>query len=819
MVLVLLGVHTGIVVAQGLSSLAIKAHTQTGIVIANAAIRLERSGGAPVETRTDTEGAARINALAPGEYTVIVGGQGFQESSQRLVVRDEKQEFEFEFVLIPSLQHQESVDVIATPLSVDTQDASVGGTELRAGDVTSLAGKPASVADALPLVPGVTKDANGEIQIGGVGEQRSALLVNSSDVTDPGTGRFGATVPVSSVETIGVLKTPFLPQYGRFTAGVVTVETKRGGEKWHFTLKEPMPDFRVRSGHIHGLRDATPKFNIGGPLIPNRLFLSQSVEYDLEKRMIRTLSFPHNESKVEFYNSFSQFDYILSPMHFVTLTAHVAPRHINFVNPTFFNPQPASPSYRGLDRAVTMIDHSGVFGGLLESGISQQHYYSRTGAQGEADMVLTPTGNLGNYFARQNRDSGRLEWSETFSINRRGHGLKFGSTISRTAMSGGFAFKPVDIQGVGGQPIERIEFTAGEPYRIADSEVAVFAQDHFRVLPKVVLDGGLRVEHQSKTRTWRLAPRVGAAWTPFGDAKTVFRGGFGVFYDRVPLTIYSFLHYPQQIVTQYTASGDPSASVPIPNILAMELGRRFWFLRGGQAPGNFAPYSQTWSAEIERALSRRLDVRVNYQHSNSAGGMLVMPEIINGSNALVLGGEGRSEYRQLEVTARLSWRNGQQFMASYVRSKALGDLNHFDSYLDDFPSVPLRTNYFSYLVGDTPNRFIAWGFVSLPWKMQMAPIVEYRTGAPYAVLDAARNYVGIPQTNHTRQRNYISFDERVLKEVRVLPKYKVRFSVSGLNLMNHFNALDVHANVADPQFGTFFGHYKRRYRADIEVLF
>jgi hypothetical protein len=40
-----------------------------------------------------------------------------------------------------------------------------------------------------------------------------------------------------------------------------------------------------------------------------------------------------------------------------------------------------------------------------------------------------------------------------------------------------------------------------------------------------------------------------------------------------------------------------------------------------------------------------------------------------------------------------------------------------------------------------------------------------------------------------------------------------------LNTFKYFNPLEVHANVADPLFGTFFGHYKRRYRGDFEILF
>src|SRR5207249_10364100 len=131
-------------------------------------------------------------------------------------------------------------------------------------------------------------------------------------VTDPNSGRFGATVPVGSVESIDVLKTPFLPEYGQFTSAVVSVQTKRGTEQWHYSLKEPVPDFRVRSGHVRGLRDATPKFSFGGPVIGNTLYLWQSADYSLEKKQVRTLSFPANESKVESVNSFSQLDYIQS---------------------------------------------------------------------------------------------------------------------------------------------------------------------------------------------------------------------------------------------------------------------------------------------------------------------------------------------------------------------------------------------------------------------------------------------------------------------------------------------------------------------------
>jgi hypothetical protein len=107
----------------------------------------------------------------------------------------------------------------------------------------------------------------------------------------------------------------------------------------------------------------------------------------------------------------------------------------------------------------------------------------------------------------------------------------------------------------------------------------------------------------------------------------------------------------------------------------------------------------------------------------------------------------------------------------------------------------------------------------LPWKLRLYPIVEYRTGSPYAVVDAARNYVGVPYSDRYRYPYFFSADARISKDIPLRHKYTLRFSVSGFNLTNHFNPLDVHANLSDPLNGVFFGNYVRRFRGDFDVLF
>jgi hypothetical protein len=788
-----------------------------------ASVRVElKLRGATVSTAiTDERGVAELTAVQPGTYEVIVSKEGFEILTQSDVALTPDSPVEIKFTLVPKIQLKESVEVKASDAAPVERGASPPS-ELQRAEIKTLPSKPATVADALPLVPGIVRSPQGELKISGSGEHRSAFIVNSADVTDPATGQFGMTVPVDSVETISVFKTPYLAQYGRFTAGVISVETRRGGDKWNFELNDPLPEFRIFSGHLRGIREASPRVTFNGPIIASRFFFSEGVEYDLSKRPVRTLPFPFNESKQESLNSFTQFDYILSPTHTLTGTFHAAPRHWSFVNLDFFNPQPVTPTYSARDYTGTVIDRYTIGNDLLESTLAIKRFSGNVWGQGKGEMILMPTGNHGNYFSEQTRRASRIEWLETYSlspINLYGaHNLKFGATLTRTTNRGEFTARPVNIENADGTSIKRIEFVGGSAFDRSDLETNFFGQDHWMITNKLSLDMGMRLERQGITDTIRIAPRTGFAWTPFSSQQMVLRGGFGLFYDRVPLSVYSFDRYPQQLVTTYGASGQIIDGPRLfMNITDRAEGRQFPFIYSKDTIGNFAPYSANWNIEVEHPISRLLKVRANYLHSNSYGVVIVTPKLVQGRDALVLGGGGKSRYRQLELMARLSLSERRQLFFSYVRSSSHGDLNEFNTYLGNFPSPIVRPNQFASLPGDLPNRFLTWGNIELPWKMRITPLVEYRNGFSYSVLDAARNYVGEP--NSVRFPNFFSFDTRVSKDFKISKKYGLRLSVSGFNLTNHFNPLSVHSNIADPQFGLFFGNYRRRFRLDFDVLF
>jgi hypothetical protein len=129
------------------------------------------------------------------------------------------------------------------------------------------------------------------------------------------------------------------------------------------------------------------------------------------------------------------------------------------------------------------------------------------------------------------------------------------------------------------------------------------------------------------------------------------------------------------------------------------------------------------------------------------------------------------------------------------RSRNQGDRNHFSGFPGNYSSPLIRPNVYSNLAGNLPNRFPAWGTLCLPGKMQIPPVVGCWNRRSHDQYDVLGGYA--PK----------------------VPKSTVHRSASANNVTNQFHALAVHASVADPAVGTFFGNYQRRFQADFDVIF
>jgi hypothetical protein len=799
--------------------LTVTVHDPENKLAAGVNLQIVQVSEVAASAQTDESGEAKFD-LSPGHYSVTATLAGFEPAQAEFdVVKATPGAVELS--LIPAKQHQK-VDVHDTVSPVD-QDVSTP-TTIPSQIGKELPSRPATVSDLLPLVPGVARSPQGGLQISGSGEHRSALLVNSADVTDPATGQFGLTVPVDIVENLSVYQTPFLAQYGQFTAGLVSVETRRGGDKWKIDLNDPFPDFRIRSYHMDGIKDATPRLNFGGPIIPGKLYFTEGLEYELRKTEAYTLPWPVNQQKKEGINSFSQLDWIVSGRQLVTASLHIAPQKTDFANINFLNPEPVSPSASTNNYTATVSDRFSFGGGLLENTLSATRFDATVWPQGPLGETIAPWGNSGNYFENQNRVASRLGWSSTYSfpsVNFAGtHNFKVGSYLAGSWDQGQVEEKPINIWNGASQLIEQISFTGGRPYDMVDTQYGFFGQDHWIVSPKLALDLGLRTESQEISESFRVAPRAGISWTPVPSSGTVFRAGFGLFYDRVPLNVYAFANYPQAVVTMFDGLGNITSGPYLYQNIIGEMTMPYPLVFDHPGAGNFSPRSATWRAEIEQRITPNWKLRAGYMEDDGAGLVIlnkVAPAPGSTVGAYELSGSGRSRYRQFEATASWRLKETSTLFFSYVHSQALGDLNDFSSFLGTFPVPLLRPDQYGTLPTNIPNRFLAWGTILLPHGWRVSPMLELRNGFPYAVTDALQNYVGVPYQNSFP--TFFSADARVSKDIKVNPKYTFRISVSGFNLTDNFNPEGLRTNIADPGFGTYIGQHGRRYTADFDVIF
>ncbi len=774
-------------------------------------------GAVPRIAQADNNGTARIAGLSGGRFRLTILAKGYDELTTEV---DIAAAGETPIDAILSEARTESITVqgiIEAPL----EEANIP-TVLDRQQVKNMPDRPATVTDALPLAPGIVRLPSGQLRLAGSGEHRSAMLVNSATASDPATGQFGATVPIDSVRTMSILSSPFLPEYGGFTGDVVSVETRKGGDKWSFELNDPLPEFRWRSWHMVGLRSATPRVNFGGPLIKNRLFLLESVQYDMRESPIITLPFPNNESRRQGVNSLTALDYTINGSNVLTGTAHIADQRARYDNLDFFNPPQVSPDTANSTYAAEIAEHASLWGTLLDSQISATSFRAGVWAQGNLPMILQPQGNGGNYFSRQTRNSSRVEWREAWSIVKQfwgTHNFKVGSRVGETNEHAQVNANSVRIEDTSGLLLESIDFVPGRPIARSDFESAFFVQDQWVMSSRFSFNYGIRLGQQEVTDVLQIGPRAGFVFTPTASGKTILRAGAGVFYDRVPLNVYGFAYYPNEVITTYNPDGSilsgPDRYFNLTETVAPHRSPLTYRTNG--LAGDFAPYSINLNLQLEQIITSRVRIRANLLQSHSEDLIVMAPQVTPDEKAFVLTGDGNARLRQLEITAAQSWSKDSQVNISYVRSQSIGNLNEFSNYLANFPPAVILPDARANLPGDTPNRFLGWGSIALPDKFRIMPKLEYRSGFPWSSYSAIQQYVGLP--NQARFPGFLSVDARVTKDFRVTDKYSFRFGVSGSNLTNHFNPVSVHANVADPAYGLFFGEYRRRYTADLDVLF
>src|SRR5438876_1706054 len=359
-----------------------------------------------VKTNSDSQGLASLTNLQSGSYTLTVMKEGFESLTRTDILVGQEPEREIAIVLAIAAVTEHVT--ITTPGEAATSVAAGSNTpagNLKRDSLRTLPLALARVDEALPLIHGVIRSTKGELSIKGATEQQSALLVNGENANDPATGNFRLNLPIDSVEAVQVFQHPYTGEYGKFIGGLTKIETRRGSQDWHFELNDFLPDFRFKNGKLMGIAEDQPRINFNGPLIKDRLYLSQSLNYSIAKRPVRGLPFPVNETKTESQSYFSQIDTILRSHHTQTFTLAYSPERDQFGALHCSTPQSVTPNYGQRDFSFSGRDRYEFHKGLLESAFSFRRFDARVWGQGSEDQTFTPTIEQGNYFATSDRRS------------------------------------------------------------------------------------------------------------------------------------------------------------------------------------------------------------------------------------------------------------------------------------------------------------------------------------------------------------------------------------------------------------------------------
>jgi outer membrane receptor protein involved in Fe transport len=132
-------------------------------------------------------------------------------------------------------------------------------------------------------------------------------------------------------------------------------------------------------------------------------------------------------------------------------------------------------------------------------------------------------------------------------LDNKNQGVEFiywGTALPRTGFTNGYVPAPPTGGGFGSGwpnafPTNQYSNYA---YTLNHGYWGFFAQDQWRITPKLTLNYGLRWDFESglgstvKSDYRAFQPRIGFAYSP--DSKTVIRAGFGTFYDRNNLTFF-----------------------------------------------------------------------------------------------------------------------------------------------------------------------------------------------------------------------------------------------------------------------------------------
>jgi hypothetical protein len=669
--------------------------------------------------------------------------------------------------------------------------------------------------------------------------------VDASRVADPymanGFER-GARLLTGSLDTIeqfNVQTSDYSAEYGRAAGSYINIATKSGANDFHGTAYEFLRNNILDARNFFATTGPAPEFrfndfgsNIGGPIRKEKTFFflnyegsrqrigitgSGTVPSALERREVESTSpqltptlnmFPIGTSAGP-----DQFTDNYTTTHVLNVREDTASIRFDqvfsthdsaFVRVNVNDSDVDGPLFGVVPSSLGVDDHQNVPVRTTNVAIHEQHVFTSSlvndflaGMQRWVSQIdsaeplpLTTVvgysvipGTRGN--SLENNTS--LQYGDTMSKVKGRHALTWGGTIYRIWVNTNSTAKPTmqfdSPQEFVNDQLSTVNIVNATPGNgVRATQIGLFVNDEFQVLPTLSLDLGLRydietVPHDSRyatrpydTRTGTpgpqgdpyfainkkdFGPRVGIAWSP--KPRFVIRSGYGIYFQDYPVglglfvpgnTVPGNVTLLQQQIPNLSYPYDPflsqAAALPPPNVVGFS-----WH--------KLDTYVNQWNLSVADQLSQNMSFQVAYVGNHGVN--LKREEGINYfdptlgarpnptfGNITLQTDSGLSSYNALQLSfIRRAGKAGLSFQANYTFGHAIDDvedpsvgpsdpqnLNNIDAERGN-GSGDVRHNFTFNLLYDLPlgegHRFLSSGFGSklfAGWRVSTLGIL--RTG-------------------------------------------------------------------------------------------
>ena len=726
-----------------------------GGAIIGATVVAVNAKGTEKTVTTNDQGMYVLNGLAPGKYNLRVSASGFavNEIPDVDVLSGRGQPFN---VTLKVTIEQTKVTVNSDNQALSTEpENNAGAVVLKGSDLESLPEDPDDLAAALQALAGPSAGPNGgQIFIDGF------------------TG--GRLPPLASIREIRINANPFSAEYDRLGFGRIEILTKPGTDRFRGQASFNFNDDALNSRNPfapnrppHQSRQYGA--NLGGPLSKKKAsffadFEKRDVDDQAVINAIDPTSFSSLRETFPIPNRRTTFsprvDYQINPNN--TLVARYTYTHSNRVAGVGGFSLPSQQYNTANTEQTVQLTETAVINKKIVNETRFQFEHNVTSQNGNSVIPTISVADAftdgGSQVGHSSNTQNEVQLQNNTSFTMGHHGLKIGerlryinvTDISTQNFNALWTFTNLTSYAAA-QP-SQFRITIGNPKAsVSQVDFGLYAQDDWKVRPNLTLNLGMRYENQDNiSSNYNFAPRIGFAWSPGGgqQPKTVVRGGFGVFYDRIGenLTLtanrLNGSNQKQYLVT------NPNFFPLIPSAAQLEAFQQPISIYQ-LAKDIRSPYTMQSVISVEHQLPRNFTVALSYINARTIHLLrarnintplpgtynpLVPTSGVrpfgNGKNIFEYESSGHFNQNQFIVNVSHRLSRNASINAFYVLGKAKSDT-------DGTGSIPANPYDLSGEYGrssqDVRHRFVVNGSFRIPWGVSLNPFVIVASGRPFNI--------------------------------------------------------------------------------------